>query len=93
MAIDRLALAMLQPSRFCGCTMPAVMKTPRNHVYHWYSFSEVGVRRFVPGRTSKEAHSVFGMFRHRTPEAIGWRISCKEIVEAGVVGVEIVRVQ
>jgi hypothetical protein len=73
--------------------MPALMKTPRNHVYHWYQFSEVGFRRFVPGRTVSEAHSVFGMFRSRTPEACGWRISCREIVECGVVGVEIVRVK
>jgi hypothetical protein len=83
----------IQPSRFCGCDMPAVTKTPRNHVYHWYQFSEVGFRRFVPGRTVSEAHSVFGMFRSRTPEASGWRISCREAEQLGVTGVEIVRVK
>jgi len=73
--------------------MPAVTKTPRNHVYHWYQFSEVGFRRFVPGRTVSEAHSVFGNFRSRTPEASDWRISCREAVRDGVNGVEIVRVK
>ncbi len=73
--------------------MPALMKTPRNHVYHWYQFSEVGFRRFVPGRTVSEAHSVFGMFRRRNPEAYDWRISCREAEQLGVTGVEIVRVK